>query len=83
MTLTLLKPWQFSPLSVMFYFILPYLPLCINCPTFPPALRGQCKKLKYGTFALLYTGHVRGLAAWLKLTGTLYLLGESSLATES
>ena len=49
-----------------------------------PALRPrQCKKLKYGTFARLYHRHVRGLGAWLKPTGILYLLGESSLAAES
>ena len=48
-----------------------------------PALRGQCKKLKHGTFAQLYPHHVRGLGAWLKHTGILYLLGESSLAAES
>ena len=50
-----------------------------------PALRGQCKKLKHGTFARLYPPppHVRGLGAWLKPTGILYLLGESSLAPES
>ena len=48
-----------------------------------PALWGQYKKLKYGTFARLYPRHVRGLGAWLKPTGILYLLGESSLAAES
>ena len=48
-----------------------------------PALRGQCKKLKYETFAQLYPRHVRGLGAWLKPTGILYLFGESSLAAES
>ena len=48
-----------------------------------PALRGQCKKLKHGTFARLYPHDVRGLCAWLKQTGILYLLGESSLAAES
>ena len=48
-----------------------------------PALRGQCKKLKHGTFARLYPHHVRGLGVRLKHTGILYLLGESSLAAES
>ena len=48
-----------------------------------PALRGQCKKIKHGTFALLHPRHVRGFGAWLKPTGILYLLGESSLAAES
>ena len=48
-----------------------------------PALRGQCKKLKHGTFARLSPRHVTGLGAWLKPTGILYLLGESSLAAES
>ena len=48
-----------------------------------PALRGQCKKLKPGTFARLNPRHVTGLGAWLKPTGILYLLGESSLAAES
>ena len=47
------------------------------------ALRGQCKKLKHGTFAWLYPRHVRGLGAWLKPTGIVYFLGESSLAPES
>ena len=41
------------------------------------------KVKKHGTFALLYPRHVRGLGTWLKLTGILYLLGESSLAAES
>ena len=36
-----------------------------------PALRGQCKMLKYGTFAKLYPRYVKGLAAWLKPTGIL------------
>ena len=40
-----------------------------------PILRGQCKKLKHGTFAQLYPRHVRGLGAWFNLTGILYLLG--------
>ena len=48
-----------------------------------PTLRGQCKKLKHGTFARLYPRHARGLRAWLKPTGILCLLGESSLAAES
>ena len=48
-----------------------------------PSLRGQCKKLKHDTFAPLSARHVRGLGAWLKPTGILYLLGESSLAAES
>ena len=48
-----------------------------------PALREQCKKLKHGTFAQFNPRHVMGLGAWLKLTGILYLLGESSLAAES
>ena len=48
-----------------------------------PALRGQCIKLKHDTFARLYPHHVRGLGAWSKHTGILYLLGESSLAAES
>ena len=37
-----------------------------------PALRGQCKKLKHGTFARLYPHHVRGLGAWLKPAGIFY-----------
>ena len=48
-----------------------------------PAHRGQCKKLKHGTFARLNPRHVRELGMWLKLPGILYLLGESSLAAES
>ena len=48
-----------------------------------PALRGQCKKLKHGAFSLLNPRRVRGLGAWLKPTGILYLLGESSFAAES
>ena len=52
-------------------------------PQIFPALRGQSKKLKHGTFARLYTLRVRGLCAWLEPTGILYLLGESSLAAES
>ena len=48
-------------------------------PVISPTLRGRCKKLKHGTFAQLYLHHVRGLGVWLKPTGTLYLLGESSL----
>ena len=52
-------------------------------PHISPSLRGQCKKFKYGTFARLYPRHVRGLGTWLKLTGILYLVGESSLAAES
>ena len=47
-------------------------------PHISPTLRGQCKKLKFGTFTRLYPSHVRGLAAWLKPTGKLYFLGESS-----
>ena len=47
-------------------------------PVISPKLRGRCKKLKHGTFAKLYLHHVRGLGVWLKPTGTLYLLGESS-----
>ena len=78
----LLKPWRFSPPSVMFYFKLPYGPLYIKWIHFP-ALRGQCKKLKHGAFAWLNPRHVRGLGAWLKPTGILYLLDESSLAAES
>ena len=39
--------------------------------------------LKHGTFARLTPGHVRRFSAWLKPTGILYLLGESSLAAES
>ena len=49
----LLKPWQFSPPSIMFYFKLPYLPLYINCPTFTDT-KGTCKKLKHGSFARLH-----------------------------
>ena len=45
--------------------------------------KGQCKKLKHGTFAQLYPRHVRGLGAWIKPNGILYLLGESSLAAEA
>ena len=37
--------WQFSPPSVMFYFILPYLPLYINCPTFTHT-KGTMQKVK-------------------------------------
>ena len=48
-----------------------------------PTLRGQCKKLKHYTFARLNPHHVRVSGAWLKPTGILYLLGESSLAAES
>ena len=43
-------------------------------PHISPTLRGHCKKLKHGTFARLDPRHVRGLDAWLKLSGTLYLL---------
>ena len=42
--------WQFSPPSVMFYFILPYLPLYINCPTFIQT-KGTTLKVKNGSFA--------------------------------
>ena len=49
---------------------------------FPP-LRVQCKMLKHCTFARLSPSHVRGFGAWLKPTGILYLLGESSLPAES
>ena len=52
-------------------------------PHISPSLRGQCKKFKYGTFARLYPRHVRGLGMWLKLTGILYLLWESSHSAES
>ena len=52
-------------------------------PQIFPALRGQFKKLKHGTFAWLNPRHVRKLGAWLRPTGILYLLGESSLAAES
>ena len=52
-------------------------------PHILPALRGQCKKLKHGAFSLLNPRRVRGLGAWLKPTGILYLLGESSFAAES
>ena len=48
-----------------------------------PTLRGQCKKLKHYTFARFNPHHVRVSGAWLKPTGILYLLGESSLAAES
>ena len=37
--------WQFSRPSVMFYFILPYLPLYINCPTFTHT-KGTMQKVK-------------------------------------
>ena len=37
--------WQFSPTSVMFYFILPYLPMYINCPTFIHT-KGTTQKVK-------------------------------------
>ena len=47
-------------------------------PYISPTLRGQCKELKHGTFARLYPCRVRGLGAWLKSTGTLYLLGKST-----
>ena len=43
--LTFVKPWQFSPPSVMFYFILPYLPLYIKCCTFPHT-KGTKQKVK-------------------------------------
>ena len=46
-------------------------------------LRGQCKKLKHGTFARLYPRHVREYGAWLKPTGILYLFGESTTSAES
>ena len=82
-TLTFVKPWQFSPPSVMFYCILPYLSLYIKMPHIFPALRRQCKKLKHGTFARLNAGHVRGSGVWLIPTGILYLMGGTSLATES
>ena len=75
-----------SPPSVMFFFIRSYTAIfafVYQMPHIFPALRGQCKKLKHGTFARLYPGHVRGLGAWLKPTGILYLFGESSLAAES
>ena len=39
--------------------------------------------LKHGTFARLSPHHVMGFGAWLKPTGILYLLEESSLAAES
>ena len=50
-----------------------------------PALKGQCKKSKQGTFALFNPCHVRVLGVWLKPTGihVLFLLGESLLAAES
>ena len=48
-----------------------------------PTLRGQCKMLKHDTFARLSPRLVKDLDAWLKPTGILYLLGESSLAAES
>ena len=57
--------------------------LVYQMPHIIPKLRGQCKNIKHGTFARLYPHHVRGLGAWLKPTGILYLLGESSLAAES
>ena len=47
-------------------------------PHISHALRGQYKKLKHGAFAWLYSRHVRGLGAWLKQTGKLYLLREGS-----
>ena len=39
----LLKPRQFSPPSIMFYFILPYLPLYINRPTFTHTMETKQK----------------------------------------
>ena len=42
---TFVKPWQFSPPSIMFYFILPYLPLYINCLTFTHT-KGTMQKVK-------------------------------------
>ena len=47
-------------------------------PYSSPAQRGQCKKLKHSMFSRLYPNNFSGLGAWLKLTGTLYLLRESS-----
>ena len=36
-------------------------------PYISPALRGQCKNLKHGTFAKLFFSHVKGLGeTWLK-----------------
>ena len=52
--------------------------LCIsNVPHFPRT-KETMQKVKHGKFAWLNPRHVSGLGAWLKLTGTLYLLGESS-----
>ena len=48
-TWLLLKPWQFSPPSAMFYFILPYLPLplyCISNAAHFPHTKGTMQKLK-------------------------------------
>ena len=52
-------------------------------PNISPELKEQCKKLKLGTFSRLYIRHARGLGAWLKPTGTLYLLGKSSPEQEA
>ena len=57
--------------------------LVYQMPHIFPALMEQCKKLKHDTVARLNPHHVRGFDAWLKQTGILYLLGESSLAAES
>ena len=41
------------------------------------------QKVKTWCMSLLNPRRVRGLGAWLKPTGILYLLGESSFAAES
>ena len=80
-TLTFVKTMAVSPPPVMLYFVRSYTAIFAFVYTMQhifPTLMGQCKKLKHGSFARLYISHVRGLGAWLKPTGILYLLGESS-----
>ena len=86
-TLTFVKTMAVFSTVCHFFILYCHICLCL-CIVYQmqhifPTLRGQCKKLKHGTFARLYPCHVKGSGAWLKPTGILYLLGESSLAAES
>ena len=49
--------------------------LCISNAAHFPCTKGQCKKLKCGTFFRLNPRHVWGLGAWLKLTDINILIG--------
>ena len=66
--------WQFSPTSVMFYFILPYLPLYINCPAFTYT-KGTMKKIKTWSIYLAISGPCQRIWCVVKTDWYIILIG--------